>query len=106
MVPSYYEPTELITTNGLIDRESLVMDCHDVEIINSGLLTLQTDGEEERTSTMGPGTLTFIECGGGGGGYTPTQPYSFKVREPETCGDLDFIQEPTLDSLREILAQK
>ena len=74
--------------------------------INPGLLTLQTDGEEERTSTMGPGTLTFTECGGGGGGYTPTQPYSFKVREPETCGDLDFIREPTLDSLREILAQK
>lgn len=72
--------------------------------INPGLLTLQTDSEEERTSTMGPGTLTFIECGGGG--YTPAHPYSFKVREPETCGDLDFIQEPTLDSLREILAQK
>lgn len=73
--------------------------------INSGLLTLQTDGEEERTSTMGPGTLTFTAYGGGGG-YTPAHPYSFKVREPETCGDLDFIREPTLDSLREILAQK
>ena len=72
--------------------------------INSGLLTLQTDGEEERTSTMGPGILGFAAYGGGG--YTPSHPYSFKVREPETCGDLDFIQEPTLDSLREILAQK
>lgn len=72
--------------------------------INPGLLTPQTDSEEERALAMGPGTLTFAAYGGGG--YTPAHPYSFKVREPETCGDLDFIREPTLDSLREILAQK
>lgn len=77
--------------------------------INSGLLTLQTDSEEERTLAMGPGTLTFAAYGGSGG-YTPVHPYSFKVREPETRGErgdlYDFILEPTLDSLRTILAQK